>query len=129
MCGKLVPVDGRASAASGSGVPHQGGAIAADAGDDPISAAASAAMSNENEMPIRRDKMPPLGNDGKFGPAPLGCGSNRLPSIRRYSEEVKRARTIPSCQESGSSFSAGSISPATSRNWNTVRKLLELAAE
>ena len=26
MCGKLVPVDGSASAASGSGVPHQGGA-------------------------------------------------------------------------------------------------------
>ena len=58
MCGKLVPVDGRFSAESGSGVPHQGGPIAAEAGDDPISAAASAAMSNENEKPIRRDKVP-----------------------------------------------------------------------
>ena len=72
MCGKLVPVDGRFAAASGSGVPHQGGPIAAEAGDDPISAAASTAMSNENEKPIRRDTMcPPLGNDGIPGPVPL----------------------------------------------------------
>ena len=42
MCGKLVPVDGSASAASGSGVPHQGGAIAAPAGRaNPTSAATS----------------------------------------------------------------------------------------
>ena len=70
MCGKLVPVDGRASAASGSGVPHQGGPIAAPAEDDPMSAVASTAMSNESEMPIRRDTVPPLGNDGKPGRPP-----------------------------------------------------------
>src|SRR5262245_43507776 len=103
MCGKLVPVDGRFSAASGSGVPHHGGAMSAAAGPaaDSATAATSATGSQRRS---RRAKCFLPGSAGAFGllPASLhGLGGPRrvlasssicalYPDMR---SNVKRKRT------------------------------------
>src|SRR5262245_36624504 len=53
MCGKLL-ADGRFSAASGSGVPHHGGAMAPAAGPATVSAAAATSVTGSQRRNRRR---------------------------------------------------------------------------